>query len=154
MTRLHRMSDPICRYALILLIPLLLSASPYSAKPLFAENDPWWESAAEESRDEFNTVKSTLSETITELNGIKEKIDEFETLVRSTLTGQDLDDTLATIGEARASLEGKLEVMGLADSRLTSVGSVIDGAFELKDLVDTATARRGGPPRSPPLPPP
>ena len=50
---------------------------------------------------------------------------------------QDLDDTLATIGEARASLDGKLEVMGLADSRLTSVGSVIDGAFELKDLCGT-----------------
>lgn len=114
-------------------------------KPLFADEDNWWDGAAEESRDQFNTLKETLSETITELEELQERINQFEQLAESTLSGQELEDALAVIGEARGSLDDKLSVLKLADGRMGSVAAVIDGAFDLRDLAAAANARRGGP---------
>lgn len=147
MARLHSRQQPHHRqhrrpYLLFILSLLITFTLP---APLLAAEDNWWDDAAEESRDQFNTLKETLSETITELEGLQERINQFEQLAESTLSGQELEDALKVIAAARGSLDDKLSVLKLADGRMGSVAAVIDGAFDLRDLAAAANARRGGP---------
>ncbi len=143
MPYLHKFS-PVLQYIFILLMLVLLSVVLLVPQPILAQETDPWEAAAEESLDEFKTVKSTLSETIEKLDEVKEKIEQFEILIEGTLAEQELEDALKIIRDAKGSLESKIEIMKLADSKLTSVGSVIDGAVDLKTVIDTATSRRGG----------
>ncbi len=128
------------------LLAALLVAIPAATPPVIAQGsgEVWWESAAEETRDQVQAVQDTVSGTLAKIEEARAGLDQVEEWANQNLSGQAQVDLLNRVFAARNALESQSRPLQIFDSRLGQVTSVVDKAFAIKDMVDAVQQQRGG----------
>ena len=128
-----------CRlFAAFVAVALVLVA------PLVAAEQQWWEEAAQQTRDEFQTVKDTVDQTVDTLDKVRDRLSDFEEWARQHLKGRELQDALEKVKQAREALNKYSFPLATFKTHTARVASGIDALMELKALADQARQRKGG----------
>ncbi len=118
------------------LLALLTAATAFGAE--------WWVEAAEQTKDEFQAITDSVSQTADKLEKAGEQLESLEGWARDNLRGDELGEALGKVKEVREALASQSKPLRLFSDHAGKVNDAIGAVWEIKQLAEDASKRSGG----------
>lgn len=118
------------------LLALVTAATAFGAE--------WWIEAAEQTKDEFQAITDSVSQTTEKLEKAGEQLESFEKWARDNLHGEDLNEALGRVKEVREALSSQSKPLRLFSDHAGKVTDTVGAVWEIKQLAEDASKRSGG----------